>query len=132
MVPVMQYQTIEKSVEIGKSAIVKIDVEGAEVEVLYALKEKISYDHPVIIMEVLSAYSDKNAIRIERQKKIVAFMEELNYQMFIINEKKDSSLDFMEKVNWFDPSYNPNMTNYLLFHSSKRELINQLFEGYIK
>ncbi len=42
---------------LGKIAMIKIDVEGAELEVLTSIKYEIKENHPIIIVEILPAYN---------------------------------------------------------------------------
>lgn len=50
--------------------IVKIDVEGAELEVVKSLLNLIERDKPIILIEVLPVHSDENAFRKDRQEEL--------------------------------------------------------------
>lgn len=54
-VPVLSFATIKKTVDIPDFDVVKIDVEGAELEVLQTLAEELKSRKPIIIIEILSA-----------------------------------------------------------------------------
>lgn len=62
-------------------SIVKIDVEGAEVEVIEQFKGIIGISRPFVICEILPAYSRENAFRIERQQRIEAVFSQMNYKI---------------------------------------------------
>ncbi len=71
----------------AKVGVVKIDVEGAESAALMSLKPVIERDRPVIILEILPAYSDKNQLRIANNQAIGAFCGGINYRIARINGK---------------------------------------------
>lgn len=121
LVPLMTYDTVVKTVPISKIGILKIDVEGAELDVFESLFNKINSDRPYIIIEVLSAYSNENHLRIQRQEKILELIKSLRYRIFRINENKKSEIDKITEIEIFDPSYDFNQTNYLLIPS---EILN--------
>jgi FkbM family methyltransferase len=62
-------------------AIVKIDVEGGEAEVIDGLVPLIRKGRPFILVEILPAYSSDNHNRIERQLRIERALRELSYLM---------------------------------------------------
>jgi len=62
--------------------ILKIDVEGAELEVVKGLKRTLLNLRPTVIMEILppAEFSDNvNALRITRKRETIAFMTECGY-----------------------------------------------------
>jgi len=130
IVPLMKYETIVKNSPIPQIGILKIDVEGAELEVLQALYKKIDLDRPVILMEVLSAYSTENFVRIERQKEILNILNKLNYDLFRIIEFKEIGVKTIQKINDFDPEFDKNQANYLVVPSENTSVINALKENY--
>jgi len=79
--------TILKHKNIG---LIKIDVEGAELEVLNGLTELIRKNLPIIFIEILPVYDVENKDRLDRQSKIQKIIESLNYQIYRINEKTAS------------------------------------------
>jgi FkbM family methyltransferase len=130
IVPLMKYETIAKNSPIPKLGILKIDVEGAELEVLKALNSKIELDRPVILMEVLSAYSSENIIRIERQNEILNILNKLNYDLFRIIEFREIGIKTIQKITLFDPKFDRNQANYLVVPSENTSVIKALKEKY--
>ena len=64
--------------------IIKIDVEGAEYEVIESMKDTIENHKPIILLEILPSYTKDNTERIERQNKISRIFNELHYQIYRI------------------------------------------------
>jgi len=55
-----------KTIGIGKVDVIKIDVEGAEIEVLKGAKNLLESDKPILIIEVLN---DINLLRVKNMLK---------------------------------------------------------------
>lgn len=64
-----------------KIAVVKIDVEGAEADVLAALEPHIARDRPLISMEVLPCYGPDRQDRIARQAQIETLLRAHDYRI---------------------------------------------------
>ncbi|MEQ8362614.1 MAG: FkbM family methyltransferase [Cyclobacteriaceae bacterium] len=64
--------------------VVKIDVEGAELEVVGNLKSFINKDRPIIICEILPVYNIDNAFRLDRQNALIKIIKELKYLIYRI------------------------------------------------
>lgn len=82
-VPVFDHASLGSLLEIPPAGhpILKIDVEGAELEVLTSLREWIAKCRPVIVLEVLPAYSKENTFRLARQARIQDLLREWDYQI---------------------------------------------------
>jgi FkbM family methyltransferase len=78
--------TISKSIGLNNAAVIKIDVEGAELEVLRSFRNIISAQRPAIVIEILPAYNKENVIRVDRQKEIQKLMFDLDYKLFGIKK----------------------------------------------
>ena len=68
--------------------LVKIDVEGAELSVIRGLANLLKRDRPLIIYEVLPAYSTDYPERIERQDELQHTLRLLKYQCLRIHNDK--------------------------------------------
>ena len=100
-------------------AIIKIDVEGTELEVIKELYGCITRFRPFIICEILPAYSIENLIRIERQTKVEELLKMSNYQMAII----DTKINVVDSI----PIHSDiDRCNYLFFPSETIGLISLL------
>lgn len=130
-VPVLSFATIKKTVDIPDFDVVKIDVEGAELEVLQTLAEELKSRKPIIIIEILSAYSEENKIRYDRQNSLLELIKELNYHILRININEKEKIESIEKIDFFDVNANPNNCNYILYHMNDEANINSHFSNYI-
>lgn len=103
---------------------VKIDVEGAELEVLTGMKESINKYKPLILCEVLDSFSyDVLEFTQDRASKVCTLLKEAGYQIVQLNqaEKKLKSFKLLDSITikeWTLESYNLN--DYLFFHTSKQ------------
>jgi FkbM family methyltransferase len=129
VVPLMDFDTINKHIQIKPFDIVKIDVEGAELEVLESLKPQINAYKPIIIIEILSAYSNENKLRIDRQNGILDLIKSLDYAIYrIIENESDQSLNELQEIEELDPSFNHNLCNYLFVHRADIKNIETHFK----
>jgi FkbM family methyltransferase len=85
--------------EVGSICVIKIDVEGAEMEVLQGLRSTIEKSRPFILCEIWSlpdeshpSYSEKH----ERLVKIYAWLETINYKIIGIDIDKHDRLSFFK------------------------------------
>ncbi|MEQ8478574.1 MAG: FkbM family methyltransferase [Fulvivirga sp.] len=86
--------------EISKIDFLKIDVEGAELEVIKGGISAIRRFDPIIIVEVLPAYNSDNMYRVRRQGELLSIIIELGYNIFQVI-KESSQLKGIKKVSKF-------------------------------
>lgn len=84
-VPILSWEHVPAREQAIQFGIVKIDVEGAEWEVISGLTELLEQQRPFIICEILPVYTSDNTFRIERQEKILQLLKKLNYVIFRIS-----------------------------------------------
>ena len=113
-VSLFSFSKVKQSLELPKFDTVKIDVEGAELEVLQSLLPDIIESRPILIVEVLSAYSSENVLRVSRQNEIEQLLKSINYKILqIINN--EASIIRIESINGFRFNDDPNFCNYLFY-----------------
>jgi FkbM family methyltransferase len=105
-------------------SILKIDVEGAEMEVLLGLHEWISEFCPMILLEILPVYSSENRSRLDRQRKIEELLTVWNYKIARIKKKDKVHLELIETIGIHS---NIEDCDYLLYHSSLSDKISACF-----
>lgn len=91
-VPQLRYETAARALELEEIGIVTIDVEGGELEVLQTLQPCLAEHRPLILLEILPAYSEGNADRIERQQAIERLLRELDFSLYRVH-RSNGSLD---------------------------------------
>jgi FkbM family methyltransferase len=79
-------------------SIIKIDVEGAELECLTALDQFLQHHKPVLLVEILPVYSEDNLLRLRRQQAIEALLSRRGYVMYRIAKHRDDSLFKLIKI----------------------------------
>ncbi|SRX52629.1 FkbM family methyltransferase [Aequorivita sp. CIP111184] len=90
-IPLFDVQTLKANINFDGMSILKIDVEGAELEVINSFKDEILKSSPFIITEILPVYDKlENPERYDRQNKLQELLMSLEYTMFrIIKNNKD-------------------------------------------
>ncbi|MFN7737035.1 MAG: FkbM family methyltransferase [Pirellula sp.] len=78
-VPVFPVELITIPEHIG---FLKIDVEGAELEVLRGFAPQLREFRPVVLTEILPVYKEENLTRLERQESIERMMRDLDYRCY--------------------------------------------------
>ncbi len=90
LVPLFNVNDLNITYDLDKFSILKIDVEGGELEVLESFFEIIKSNNPIILIEILPVYSElENPERLHRQKNIEKKLKSLNYSIFRINKNKN-------------------------------------------
>ena len=90
IVPVFRYESIMSDVFNNKVSVIKIDVEGSELEVIKSLCSLINKDRPVIIMEVLPRHHDDPS-KSMRNKKMIGLITDMQYSFYrIIKTSQDT------------------------------------------
>lgn len=89
VVPAFRYQSIQECLHKDSIGIIKIDVEGAEREVLATLSPAIMRDRPLILMEILPIQNEANVEKIARQKDLMHQIGVLNYSLYRIMKSSE-------------------------------------------
>jgi FkbM family methyltransferase len=98
----------------AKITVLKIDVEGAEIEVLKGAISTIRMNQPIIIIEILPAYSSENTWRIERQDEIEQFIKSIDYKIIRIGKDKFNNLGALTFIDKLGVNSNIIERDYLL------------------
>jgi len=103
-IPVNTVENISDSISLKNVKAIKIDVEGAEMEVLESFKKLISKNQPVILIEILPVYTSENTFRLDRQEKIESLLSELDYLIYRVNKKNEifESLQHIDSIGIHD------------------------------
>ena len=111
-----------------KISFVKIDVEGAELEVLIGMEDAIKRFKPVILCEILDSFSEEVLdFTQSRADKLCKLLNSYGYAIIQIFQdgKKIKSYKQVETIKiqqWTLESYNLN--DYLFYHKSNHEIVD--------
>lgn len=96
-----------KSIDYSEVALVKIDVEGAELLVLQGAEDLLSEGDPMIICEVLRADGQADLEQIDaRNRTLKTLLEKHGYQVYEIQKKSEHDRSFtIRKIEKFPSEY---------------------------
>jgi len=119
-VPLFELDQIRSKINLNKFSILKIDVEGAELEVIKSFYSAIEEYKPIILIEILPAYNAENLSRIERQKEILQIVNNLDYSVFRVIKQKDIFVDLLEVID-IEIHSDLNSCEYVMVPNFKKE-----------
>jgi FkbM family methyltransferase len=99
--------------------IIKIDVEGFELEVLKGLSKTLLEKAPFVICEILPNYSNLESLRYSRQIELENLLHSMDYHIFRVIEK-ESKISHIDSIGFFDSM---SETNFVFVPAAK---VNQL------
>jgi FkbM family methyltransferase len=120
-VPVWRGDSLTALQEIRELAILKADVEGAELEVIQGLTGLIRRTHPIILLEILPIYdaeTENGRYRKNRQDELIALLRSLAYEMFLIKEASAT----LEPVSEIEVHGDLTKTNYCFINQAEMML----------
>jgi len=112
-VPAFRFDSIANIFDFNSISIVKIDVEGAELEVIQGLLDLIRDYRPIVLIEILPVYTAENLSRLDRQQSIEAIFHSLDY-IFHRVEKNQGVLSSLKKIDKIGIHSDLNKCDYLL------------------
>ena len=127
-VPLFDFEQIKESVDCKNFSILKIDVEGAEYEVLSSFYKAIEVNKPIILIEILPVYNNRNVNRLERQVKIQELLTKLNYSIFRVM-KMDNIFEKIEEIEEIGIHADMNMCEYVMVPDSKIDKLKSLLKN---
>ncbi|MFZ5973500.1 MAG: FkbM family methyltransferase [Bacteroidota bacterium] len=110
-VPVISGASVKAALP-ARVGIVKVDVEGAELEVMQELAWLIERDRPAILCEILPVYNSQNTFRVQRQQELMAYFRRWNYALFRIN-----AVGELHSIQEIEVHSDLDKSNYLLLPS---------------
>lgn len=122
-VPCFAFEEILKFTSIKEGSIIKIDVEGAELEVLKGLKQVLIANRPLVIIEILAVYNSENIFRLNRQNELESILKEAGYSILLINKEKGS----LQHLDTIGVNANTDNVDYILMPNEKKDSLLQAF-----
>lgn len=112
-VPTLSVSQISNEISFDNMKVLKVDVEGMELEVIKSFKEEIRRNKPFILLEILPVYDkDKNINRYERQEDLFIILNDLEYTMFRII-KSNQGLDRLKEIVTIEVHSNLELCDYI-------------------
>ena len=126
-IPCYNVAQVFLGINVPKVAILKIDVEGGELEVLEGMERIIESDKPFIQIEILPVYSNENENRLERQNKIESLLKKWDYVIFRILVNSDNEIDKVQLIETIGIHSDMKWCEYLFVAKNQMVRIESLF-----
>jgi FkbM family methyltransferase len=127
-VSVCSFDELRPFLGIEDLGIVKIDVEGAELEVIQSMQRTLSEQRPILIVEVLPVYSEENVFRRVRQEQIERILAANDYVMFRIIKESGNGLKSLQKLNSIGVHSSLNLCDYLFSPKENEQNVVDSFQ----
>lgn len=121
LVPLMEGDAVLEQEHLPKIDFLKVDVEGAELEVMQGLKKTVQRYTPVVMLEILPVYNEQKPNgrqRKERQDALLNLMRAYGYMCYLINEQSLA----LERMDAVPVHSDMSKTNYLFLHPLNEEV----------
>jgi FkbM family methyltransferase len=132
-VPLMRFSDVNKTINFNDVSIIKIDVEGSELQVLESFEGIINECKPIIICEILWAHNEAKLDFFEEKNLIIIkFLKKIHYNIYRIIKtdkgNKIKSLIKLDKIeNQIYSSDNMDFCDYLFINENNENKEIKLF-----
>jgi hypothetical protein len=117
--PVFQYKSLAGILGEKSVGIVKIDVEGAELEVVKSLLELIKRDKPIILIELLPVYSVDNIFRKNRQDELEQIFTDTDYAISRVEKTPSNAFSCLNPVEEIEIHSDLTRCDYVILPSAQ-------------
>ncbi len=124
-VPVTEFDKVAALLNLDEIGFIKIDVEGAELEVFETLLQVITSWRPMILVEILPVRDELDTIKIARQEKIEKMFRNLDFDFYRINKTSKAKFTHLGKITAIGLHSNNLLRDYLI---APTEMAPQLAE----
>ena len=128
LVPVFAFADICAALCPTRIGVVKIDVEGAELDVLRGMMPRLGRDRPVLLLEILPVYEAANAARLERQEALEAVLAAENYCLLRVRKDADGAFAGVVAVERIGIHADLDACDYVIVPSERRAEIEAVLE----
>lgn len=123
-VPVFDDRQLGQFLPENGYTIAKIDVEGAELEVLQGFSSWVTKVQPIILIEILPVYSIDNTYRVERQAKLLSLLKSWKYTIFRVKKQQGITIEFIDDIGIHSSIDD---SDYVLCPSESRDSLMKMF-----
>jgi FkbM family methyltransferase len=127
-VPLLSFDLIRKRLGIDSISVIKIDVEGVELEVLQSLEPVLDSLLPLLLLEILPVYDQKNVERLERQNQVEALLASHNYSLARICKTANGQLAGLKPIRSIGIHSDLSLSDYLAYPSEIGDSILSKFK----
>jgi FkbM family methyltransferase len=113
-IPCFSFNEMASYIDEQAVAIIKIDVEGAELEVLKGLHSFLNTSRPFVVVEILPVYQQSNQTRFERQIQIEKLINRYNYKILRVKKTTQNTFDRFELIENIGIHGNEGLCDYVL------------------
>lgn len=124
-VPVFDSSALESFLPDVQHPILKIDVEGAELEVLKGMLPWIQRTRPLVLAEILPVYRADNHFRLKRQTELEELSASINYRIGRIGKSDKVNLQLIDSIGIHGDLEN---CDYLLFPGELKDPVSECFK----
>lgn len=133
-IKVCKFDDIKHFSRLNNVGIIKIDVEGMELEVIEGMQNLIARERPIIICEVLHAYSKETLeYKKSRNKQLIQILTQLKYIIYrIVKSEDERSVNQILEITVFDDLIwsdltSPKLCDYLFVPKELTEIVIDKF-----
>jgi len=102
-------------------ALLKIDVEGTELEVVRGMADVIHRDEPIVVIELIPDES-----LIGRHEETITLLQSLGYNLFSIGKQRNSCWSGLKPMRSYVTPDDLSMSDYLAIPRSKRSFLDDV------
>lgn len=114
LVPVFRFESLSGVIPDNRVGIVKVDVEGSELDVIRSLIGVIKRDRPIVILEVLPVYSHDGSERKTRQEEMERLFREEEYTLHRVRKTSSDSYAGLERIETIGVHADLSQCDYVL------------------
>lgn len=126
-VVVLALDEVERSLGEIRAGVIKIDVEGGELEVVQGMRKILARERSVVMIEVLPVYDVANSVRLGRQLELESEFRSMRYGFYRILQNSDSSLETLVRIPEIGVHDKIKWSNYLAVPEEAVEQVEHAF-----
>jgi len=124
LVPLVKFEDACHQLGIEKVSTIKIDVEGAELEVIQGMQGVLEDVSPFVLCEILPVYSADNRFRLTRQEEAERILKACHYCICRIDKKKNGHLRGLTRLQSLGVHSDLSLCDYLFVPD---EMVDRVF-----